>query len=394
MKFRVGALLLGAILITAAPASAQSATAGARSFVASSTATGLELTIGGQGLVVGHTTAGLRSGTDQEGGCAGEELTCATAAAIVGVNDTAAGFPGNEGPNTGTLGELPEPLSDLVELVVGPADAVAAAQSAQGDAGAVRVSLTATRTLTEQAPQIQDGLRQVSEGLLGPIAEGDPSGEVGPRLKATVDALIDNLNVSPLATIDVMPSQASVIDEGTRVCARGVGKGVVVALSPSPVHTAITPEALVIVEVGVADVTACSDGTVESDPASVRIKIFNPVTGEYDVVEVPPGDTTCVLEGTPLQVCVGLGSATANAEGGGAGSADGVTIEALADPAPELVLGVGQADVGASQTIAEAPPGPVPGPDLPTTGGGLALPALGLLGVGTLGVAALRRRTF
>lgn len=392
MKFRVGALLMGALLIAAAPASAQEATATARTFAARAEATALQLWLGGEaggGIKIGHTTAAMRSDTSVEF-CEGEELTCATGAGEVSYNQAKAAHPGTASDDQ-TGGALPEELAPLLRLVVGEAKAQAAPTSAQGDAGLARLSLTATQTVAENIPQLQEGLREISNQILGPIAEGDPSGEVGPRIKQTVDYLVDNLSASPLVTLDVMPSHSRVSDDANVAMAHAVAKGIVLAISPTPTHTAIAPEGFIIVEVGVAEVTAYSDGRPsESDPAAVRISIFNPVTGEYDVIPVAAGDYICVAEDTPLQTCVGLGSAQAEA---GAARSGGVTIDALEG---NLVLEVGAAEVGASQAAAPAPgPAPVPEPapaPLPTTGGGLALPALGLLGLGSLGAFGLRRR--
>jgi hypothetical protein len=386
MKIRSIALLLGALMLAAAPAQAQTAQ---RTYVATATGAGAQLLIGGQGLQVGFTDVAIRSGADQAPVCEDANLACAHAAAIAGGNDAKAAAPGGEATADETGGALPEGFSPILAGNIGKAVATAEVGRAVGEANGAHLELTLTQTITENAPQIQEGLKQISDGLLGPIAEGDPSGEVGPRLKQTVDSLIDNLSANPLLEVDILPSVSEVVAEANVVTARATAYGALIVVSPTELSAVTGPEGLIIIEVGQATAVAKSDGTHDGSAHVVRIKIFNPVTQTYDEIPVSAGEYRCGGEGTPLFTCVGLGAVEAKTEAGVTSvKAGGVSVNALDG---QLKLELGALEVTSS--AADVPPAPAPGPDLPLTGGGMALPALALLGLGTGATTLIRRRT-
>lgn len=390
MKIRSVALVLGALMLTAAPALAQSVT---RTYVATARGTAAQVLVGGQGVQIGHTNVGIRSDAGQELAlCTGSEVACAHAATVVGGNDARAAFPG-EGEAVGEPnGALPEQMSPLLVAHFGKAVAKAAQGNATGTADASHLELTATQTFADNAAPLVDGLKQVSEALLGPIAEGDPSGQIGPRLKQTVDGILDNLAVNPLVEIDILASAVNVEDKGTEVTATAVAKGAQVVISPTANSSMGSPEGLIIVEVGAASAFASAKNgqapTSTGEAAVVRLRIFNPVTQTYDVVPVAAGEYQCGGEGTPLETCVGLGAVAINA---GVVRAGGVSINALGG---NLVLELGsiEAAVGAKLTEAPAPVCPEP-PCLPVTGGGLAVQGLALLGLAGGATAMIRRRS-
>jgi hypothetical protein len=406
MKRKTIALLAAALLLLLAlPAMA------APTYVGRATATGLELTLAGEGLVIGFSEAAVQSSASDEACGADRGNACAQGAGALLIGETAeAHAPGNEGPADATALPLPEDLSPLLNGEIGAARAEAAfaagAGSARGDGGAITLELTATQTLAENVP-LQDALEQVSEGLLGPIADGDPTG-LGERLKGTVDQLVENLDVAPLLTLSGAPSISTATHEGGVTTATATAKGIVLVLAPTPASLLpLAPEGLVIVEVGDATATATTDETsaeADFDPALVRIRIFDPTTGGYDEIPVAPGQSQCIpgIEGTPLETCITVGGGETVVEGAGAAAAAaGVSIRALADPLPTLQLSLAAAEAAVAAAPAPAPeptptptpPPPAPQPDLPRTGTGLLVPSLGLLTLGTAGWFGLRRRS-
>lgn len=386
MKIRSMALLLGALMLAAAPAQAQSAQ---RTYVASATAVGAQVLIGGQGLQLGYSSAGIRSDAAQKlDNCEGSVVACAHAATVVGGNDAKASSPGTGHAVGEPSGELPEQMGPLLSGHIGKAEAGAEVGKAGAKADLTHLELNAVKSFTEQAPQIQDGLKQISDGLLGPMAEGDPSGELGPRLKETVDSLVANLSENPLVEVDILPSFATVEDKGGVATATAVAAGALVVISPTALSSVAAPEGLIVVEVGSARVTASSDGKAgDNKAAAVLIKIFNPATQKYDEIPVSAGEYQCGGDGTPLKTCVGLGAVKAEA---GAAEASGVSIDALDG---QLKVQVGQISTGAAAAQGAPAAGPVEPAPLPHTGGGAALPALTLLGMAGGGMALIRRRS-
>ena len=433
-KLRLAALLLGALLLAATPVGAQvpdtgdllpgdllpgdvlpgdalpgeddgdegadaspTTTATGAMFAGVSNAVALELSLAGTGLTIGSTDARVQSGPTVDG-CADDQVACATAAGELLLGETAEAFsPGNDGPNTATAFELP--IEDLLSLDIGVATAqTAATPAADADAAAATVEVNLNQTLAEAAP-LQDTLQDVSDTLLGTIAESDPAG-LATRLKETLDFVIDNLDDVPLATVEVGPSssESSNVDGVTRAAAFAEGAKVVLVPTPAQELLDVGIDGLAIVEVGSAAVEVSSDATAAqaaADPAIVRVSLLDPTTLSYDVVDLVPGASECLLDGTPLRICISLaGSEVVEDGANAAASAQAVRIQALADPLPELILNLASVEAGVSAAPAPPPPPPPPpaGPPLPVTGFALLLPGLALIGVGGAGFLAVRRR--
>lgn len=422
MRFRLAALLLGALLLAAAPVGAQDLPetgdllpgdlvpeAGdsvettppppaAGAFAGVANATGLDLTLDGEGLTIGATDARVQSGPTADG-CPEGQVACSSAAGELLLGETAEAFsPGNEGPSTATAFELPPELEELLALDIGVATAqTSTAPSAGGDAAAATVSLNANQPLAELLP-LQDLLEGVSDTLLGAIAEADPLGGLGVTLKEQVDFIAENLDEVPLATIAVGPSSSASSNAAgvTRASATAQGAKLILVPTPLPELIDVGIEGLVIVEVGEATVDVSSDATTgqaSADPAIVRVSILDPAALSYDVVELVPGAAECLLADTPLQICLSLAGSEVVQEGpNAAASAQGVQIRALGDPLPELVLTLAAAEAGVSAApAAPPPPAPASTTPLPVTGFTLMLPGLALIGVGGATFLAVRR---
>jgi hypothetical protein len=399
MKKRTIALLAGALmLLLAVPAGASSHT-----HVGSATGFGLNLQLADEALTIGRSEAAVQSAPSAEACGEDRGQACALGASLYLAGEgvvARAHAPGNEGPEDTTGIPIPEDFSPLITGEIGPARAVAGLEptgtSARGDGGVLTLNLTATQTLAENIP-VQEVVEQISDGLLGPIADGDPSG-LGERLKGTVDQLNENLSQTPLVSLSAGAtiSEASDIDGVTTVSA--LARGAVLVIGPTLENDLINaPEGLIILEVGAASASASTNqqtATATFDPALVRLRVFDPTTNDYDVVEIAPGDpATCGGEDTPLETCVTVGGGETVVQGAGAAAtAAGVSIRTLADPLPTLRLDLAAVEA-AVNAAPPAPPEPEPAPVLPRTGVDLALPALGLLSVGAAGAFGLRRRT-
>lgn len=419
-KLRVAALLLGVLLLAAAPVGAQDLpdtgglvpeesgtadtgtaappTAGAPVFAAVANAVALELQLAGEGLTIGSTDARVQSGPTADG-CEGDRVACALAAGELLLGETAEAFvPGNEGPNDATAFELPPELEELLDLDVGVAVAEASpTPSADADAAAATLALNLTQTLAEQLA-VQEPLQEISDSLLDPIAEGDPTGELAPRLKETLDFVIANLDEVPLATVEVGPSSSESISTAGTTRALATAEGAKLVLVPTPDQQLLDVgiEGLVIVEVGSASAEASTDaltGQASADPAIVRVSVLDPATLTYDVVELVPGASECIAEGSPLRICISLASTEVVQDGANsAAAAQAVQIRALADPLPEVLLSLAAVEAGVSAAPPAVPPPPAPGPPLPVTGFTLLVPGLALVGVGGASYLAVRRR--
>lgn len=424
-RLRIAALFLVAVLAAAAPVSAQelpdpgdllpgadpqdpqdpadpgpgeAPTQGQALFAGVANAVGLDLTLAGQGLTIGFTDARVQSGPTEDG-CADAQVACAQAAGEALLGETAEAFaPGNEGPHQATAFELPPELEDILALDIGVATARAsAAPSAHGDAAAATLEVNVSQTLAETLP-VQEPLQEVSDSLLGTITEGDPTG-LAQRLKDTLDFVIANLDDVPLVTAEVGPSssESSSIGGVTTATASAQGAKIVVVPTPAQELLDVGIEGLVIIEVGSASATVSSDavtGEASADPAIVRVSVLDPGTLAYDVIEVVPGASECIADGTPLRVCISLAGTEIVQNGpNAAAAAQAVRIQALADPLPELSLSLAAVETGVSAAPAPQPPPPPPPEEpLPVTGFTLLLPGLALIGVGGASYVAVRRR--
>ncbi len=391
------ALVAGALLLLlAVPAHA------AHTYVGSATAIGLELTLLDQGLTVGFSESAVQSAPSDEACGADRGNACASSAGALIIGNTAEAFaPGNEGPDTVEASAIPEQLSPLLRGTIGTAEAEVEVDgtdlAATSRASGIDLALTATPTLAESLP-VRDAIDQLSETLLGPIDDGDPTA-LAERLRATIDQLGENVLDAPLLTLTGGPSSTATTDVGGVTTATATAQGGVLVIAPTPANVLpLAPEGLIIVEVGQATATATTDQTTASSaftPALVTLRVYDPVTMDYDEVQLAPGQSRCGAEGTPLEVCISVGGGMETVEGAGAAaSAAGVSIRALAGPLPTLQLSLAEATaaVASAPPAAPAPPAPTPSRNLPRTGGGPALPALALLSLGSIGWYSLRRR--
>jgi hypothetical protein len=424
MRNRVLALLVGVLLVVMAPGASAATT-----FVGTARATGLQLTLMGQGLIVGSSDA--RMGSQPVQGCPPDVLACASARGAAPVTESVTALrPGDMGPNSSDRGTTTgTPLAQAAAVTFGPATAEVRGPEtstafARGASGGAAIDVTLTQTLTSEIPQLEDAIDQVLTGVggvLDQVAQRDPTGVVA-RVNGTLQELLGDLDSGPIASLVVGPTESIVTDTETSTTAIARASSLTLVLAPTPGIPLITPEGLVIVEVGPAEATASSNrtgATAEVNAAVARIRILDPTKPptdpmRYTTVNVASGRGRQCLStsGAPPQlaalvdVCVTVGGGDTSIEGSAAAArASGVSVETFFMGNPLITANVGDAVVGVNSAIpppppppAQVPPTPAPTPtpasDLPRTGGTSALPALLLLGLGSsVGLTMWRRRS-
>jgi hypothetical protein len=401
MRIRLGLLAVSALLVAiAAPAGANHTYNG----TASATALRLAVTPPGaepQALTIGFTEARVQS-APVEGGCEADAAACARAAAATEPFGTTAEAraPGEPTRAESVAFAIPEPLDQILaaQIAVAVAEAQLEPTRGQSDAAVSTIDVTLTQTLGEQVPQIPDAVEQVTEAL-SPVLDSDPTGQVGPRVKGVLERIAENLGSAPLATVVAGPANSTSVDADGVTTATAKSNGAVITLVPTPESVPLAPQGLIVIEVGAAFATATTDqttATAEFDPALVRVRVFDPneESGFREIEIAQDAERTCVGQ-SPLIACIGAGSGRTEMNGAAAAAeAQGVTVQLFEAPLPQvnLDLAIASAAVNAAPPPPPPPPPVVPDPDLPRTGGALALPALALGGVGLAGFAALRRR--
>lgn len=371
MRLRVAVLAAVAVLVVAlAPLAGANHT-----FAATATATGFDLRVAEMGrLSLGFADARVASTPVM--GCPPGTLSCATGGGLVLTGQTAtATRPGDMGPNSTTPTTTGgTPLGDAALVTVGAGTAQVTAPPgpiARADGSAATIDVTATQTLVETVPAVDDAIQtglETIDTILGPVQDADPTGVVE-RVNESVDALIGDLAGAPIATVFVGQSRAFVMDDETVTSAVAAGGGATLVLAPTPGNTAAVPEGLVIVELGAATATATTNqrqATAESLSALVRIRVLDPTTGTFNDVVLPAGVDRMCLSDTPagpvaavFDVCViaGGGQTTMTGSAAAARSA-GASVEAFVMGTELLALNLADAIVG----VNAVPPAQVPTP--------------------------------
>lgn len=170
--------IAAAVALIAVPATAQQE----HSFVGAAEATSFELSIAGEGLVAGETTAGVQSSADLEGAlCQSDIVACATGAGEAVFGDTAeAQSPDNGGPDSVvafSADQLPDqfPLSGQF----GAAEAETSgspAESARAHANAATLTISSSGG---DGGQFGDPFGQLTDQLQNLLGQGGQDGEDG-----------------------------------------------------------------------------------------------------------------------------------------------------------------------------------------------------------------------
>jgi len=371
-------LFAGAFL--SAPARADQAEA----FVASATGTALDLSVFGQNLTVGYSTASADSAPKASAEGAGifaplQEATHATASAGAGGSDAK--------PDTCATPPLPEQVAAVVDLGVacGSASADGNGPNAKATGKVVKLGVGAD-TLLDQLP-ITEPVEQALEQVLGSLPD-----ELSPVTDTVGDVVSGVLHTQTLnATVGGSTSEISTT--AGAVTAVGHAAGAQLDILPA---AGLDGAALATIFVGEAKATATYDrasgkASASVDPALVRVVVRTPLTGVVEI-PVPVGQTVTILENTPLEstIIAADGTVTNNPDGSVKAVADAVRLELVKGLSGGVTLGLARAEAGAAGSPAVTTPQVETPRELPRTGN--TMPVLPVVGAGLMAAGLAGRR--
>lgn len=391
----------GAATATVGPVSVSTGSAGhPEVYAGSAGGTALQLTVAGQSLTAGVSSA--QAGSDLSAGAraVGQLAPVPTA-------DQSASVQGNgqsDAParvcGTPALPSLPAPFPALsaglaCSSVVAAVKAGAPYAAAQGSVASVTANAAAT-------------FDQIIQPILSPVQQiFGQLNQVAPQLNpatSTVSQLLQVLGTTQTLAIQAGSSASEVTAAPGQVTALSVDSGAqidILGIDGSPVAR---------IALGSSRAQAIYDratgrATPSYSPALVTVTV-DPLAATGlppQTLQVAPGQSLTILSGTPLQstISVAGGSTVHNADGSVTATAAAVELHLLQglgassatayDGGIDLALARATASVGGTPAVAaapvSAPPPPPAAQQLPFTGSTPTLPIAGtaLLGAGLLG---------
>jgi len=374
-------------------------------YAGSASGTALKLSVVGQSLTAGISSAQVASDLSAVASAVGQLAPiAATAQQQASVKGDGQSKAPAEQCGTPALPSLPAPFPALTAglacstVLAGVKNGQPTAM-AQGTVADITANAAATFTTVLQpvlAPvqQIFGDLHQIAPSL-------DPA-------TATVSQLLNVLQNSQTLGVHLGSSNSMVQTVAGKVTALNVASGGevdILGIGGSPV-------AKIVIGSSQAEAIynrATGKATPSFDPALVTVTINPlPATGlASQTLTVAPGQTLTILQGTPLQstITVADGTSTVNKDGSVTAVADGVSLDLLqglgassataTDGGIDLALAESTASVGGKPAVAAAPVvaaaslTPPPVKALPFTG---STPTLPLAGAGLLAVGVIGRR--
>ncbi|WP_341253590.1 LPXTG cell wall anchor domain-containing protein [Euzebya pacifica] len=374
--------------------------------------------------VIGAATATTTSGPAADGTANGLTVDVTLTQTVVGQLPAELTGPLNDG--LGQIAEALQPLADgdptgivsgvtdqltvlLDDLAAGPLLRIQGGQSTSNstfDDGTV-TSTAATEGVIitllptpESTPLLPEGIAVIEVGRSTAVATADGTNP------ATADASASIAKITLLPGIlDALPD----LDPGE---AEGLPLEDLLDLLPEEI-TDLLPEPItgLLGGGGSEEPTATPTATTTEEeggplddilPRSMYMQADEDSGGF--VINLETGtETTCILEGTPLETCITLGgtSETFSEDNLGVGVlAAGADVSLLrADGQGQVEISLARSEAGAAAGFTQVtPPTPTPTPTpqtgLPATGGGTSflVPALMLMGIGGTALFGLRRR--
>ena len=402
-------------LVGVAPASAADTP---ERFVGSAAGRALDISLLTQDLAFGDATGTLSSALDPASKAAGQLLPELVGATSASANVANPG-PVNSGEKCGAPA-LPSPLGDVLDLGIACSTSTAAVDTAKGlatsasngyvaslgvDASSILSQLPLDDVLS-QVPidDLADELQTALAPITGPLAE-----QTGIELDTTIDTvqdLLDELLSVQALEVTLGKATTSVVTEASKLTSIGTAEGA--TLKVLPLTEALGGVPLATIKVGASKATATYDrskGEASAQPSASLVSIdLAPALGlpvALSHIDVAPGQTVRILEGTPLQstITVADGRVENLADGGKKAIADGVSIELLqglgASSPTAFDGGVAVRLAHSEAAVAGAPAVVTPAPVvagisvLPRTGG---TPWAPIAGIGLLAIALIGRR--
>lgn len=398
-------------LVGVAPASAADTP---ERFVGSAAGRALDISLLTQDLAFGDATGKVTSALDPVSKAAGQILPTLVGATNASVTGTGTDTDGE----TCGAPQLPSPLGDVLDLGVACSTSVAsvvnglASSTSNGYVTSLGVDLSSILgqlpldDVLSQVPiaELTGQLQTALAPLTGPLAE-----QAGIDLNTTIDTVEDLLDeLLSVQALDVSLGKAttSVITDAAKLTSIGTAEGATVKVLP--LTEALGGIPLATIKVGSSQATASYDrslgkATPSFSAALVTVELA-PALGlpaAVSRIEVAPGQTIKILEGTPLQstITVADGKVQNLADGGVKAIADGVSLELLqglgASSPTALDGGLALRLAHSEAAVAGAPAVVTPAPvvagvtALPRTGG---TPWVPLAGIGLLAIALVGRR--
>lgn len=398
--------LIAAVLALAIPAGAKTVQKARTDYALSGEARSLELAIGDQGVSLGVALSRADSTPSALGVGAGqctllgddadpENLPCTDETTVT------SRFPGTPGSDEDKCaGSLPEPLASLVEL--------------KAACGSSRSGILKSTPFTRSTGKVA----QLGVTLpIGTVLDNVPLQPLVEDLTATLSPVLDKTpaivqdavdNVVDLVT-DLAETEAVAIQLGQSTSAVGSKKGVITVDSASAgalIGLVGIPEAgvdgtaisatsdplkngLVIIEVGTSRATASLDeataraaGAASAAIVTVKVRDITKPEPTYVTIQVAPGETVTVLEGTPAESTIVAADSTVEENGSeAAAAADAVRLHLLKGVNGGVSLALARSTAAVKGTAVK-PAAPIKkAPEtLPLTGGtDLIFPAFGLI---------------
>lgn len=411
---RIPVALMATTLLLALASAAPAAEADPKTtFALEGEARALELALGDQGITLGLALSRADSSPMAIGVAAGQcavlgdeadpdNLPCNDATTAKSSTDGNKGKPGE----TCAAPSVPDPLGSVISIDIACGSSVSnilggqlPTTDNQGKVAEIGVGLD----LTALVPQAEDVKEQLVDQLQEIIQQAPE------QVRNAVDQLLDSVDEGQAAQIVLGPASSNVKVDGPALqvtsSAAGARIGVVGIPDldadglPIPGSSLATEDGLIIVEVGdstasakVLKADASSSASASASIVTVKVRDITKLEPTYTEIDVAPGQTVTILEGTPAESTISAAAATTKeSKGSAVAGADAVRLHLLKGVQGGLKLGLGRATaaVNGKQVAAQAQRPPVA---LPATGGtDLRWLAL-ILVVGALTALALRRR--
>lgn len=265
-------------------------------------------------------------------------------------------------------------------------------------------------TLGLDAP-VNEATTQLNEQLIDPLVEaitGSPLAElpVDETVQTVQDVLQDTLTLNSTARVVVAPALAEVTSDAEKIVSTAHAQGIRIELLPVDELGAtngllpddlVAGEPLVTITIGEAKATCtyfrAGTGSKDCPPgeaSAVKIELGTNALSEAlgingEVLSVEPGVEQCILADTPLETCISVAAAGADADGNPYANATSVSLFKGINGG--INVATGSVTAGSAGAPAAAAPAVVP--DLPRTG---AESNVAIMGAGLLGLAVLVRR--
>jgi hypothetical protein len=409
-----GGLFALLVTMTAALAAGPATADTAEAFQGTAAAQALHISVLGKDATFGVADVNGASTLKAVASAAGQLLAQATSSsASVSKDDTSVADP-TSGLRCGA-GQLPAPLDTVLSLNLVcssvKADIVKGAPHAFGQGSVATIGLNANTVLKQLNDTLHVG--QTLSDTLQPVvkAVNDATGgslNIDPA--STLQQVIDGLLTTQTLAVKLGVSNSELTTVAGNLTSTSRAQGGEIDILP----VAVLGEPLATITVGSAQTRAAYDrvkglATATADPSLVKVH-FAPTLGLPEV-NVAPGQTVTILQGTPLESTIIVADGSTDISGSSAKAvADGVSLQlfkglnlgsgtaaAAATPEAAVVLQLAHSESsvsGAPAVVSPVPPA-APAPPAPQVKA-LALtgpsPWLGVMGIVLLGSAYGARR--